>query len=239
MVDAAISSAVVPLSRVALAEDPLEFVFKVTTPVSAFAESRVMTPSLAAVVNDEVPAIVKTPPTLPKISLSAVVPLLATTRAPAVTWSRVMSAVPEFVLSAPALMVAVKVPVPVLIVVPLPLLFMVIAAAPESRCASTTPLAAVSLAVNVRSPLSVVIFALMRMDLPACIVRSPPSPLPLAAVIAAFTVISLLACRVTFEPPDKMFSIELGQMVMSSEEVALLIWLAVVLLSKSAPSPTS
>ena len=71
MVDAAISSAVVPLSRVALAEDPLEFVFKVTTPVSAFAESRVMTPSLAAVVNDEVPETVKTP--LSKMSLPAAV----------------------------------------------------------------------------------------------------------------------------------------------------------------------
>ena len=61
MVDAAISSAVVPLSSVAWADVFDEFVVKVTAPVSAFAESRVMTPSLAAVVNDEAPVTVKAP----------------------------------------------------------------------------------------------------------------------------------------------------------------------------------
>ena len=192
-----------------------------------------MTPSLAAVVNDEVPETVKTP--LSKMSLPAVVPLLVMTKAPAVTVFKVMSAVPELVLSAPALMVAVKVPVPVLIVAPVRL----ISALPLSRCASTTPLAAVSLAVNVRSPLSVVILALISMVRPACMVRLPPSPLPLAAVIAPFTVMSLLACRVTFEPSDKMLWIELGQIVMSVEELTPLIRLAVVLLSKSDPSATS
>ena len=112
------------------------------------------------------PVIVKTPPTLPKISLPAVAPLFVIARAPAVTLSSVMSPLVDFVL-----MVAVKVPVPVSIVVPLPLLFMVITAAPESRCASTAP---VSFAVKVRAPLLVVIFALMRMDLPACMVKPPP-----------------------------------------------------------------
>ena len=60
-VDAAIFSAVVPLSSVAWADVFDECVFKVTAPVSAFAESRVMTPSLAAVVNYEVPETGKTP----------------------------------------------------------------------------------------------------------------------------------------------------------------------------------
>ena len=80
-----------------------------TAPVSAFAESRVMTPSLAAVVNDEVFVIVKTPPTLPKISLPGVGPLLVTTRLPAVTLSSVMSPLVRVVLPVPALIVAVKV----------------------------------------------------------------------------------------------------------------------------------
>ena len=61
MVDAAISSADVPLSSVAWADVFDEFVDKVNAPVSAFAWSRVMTPSLAEVVNDEVQETVKTP----------------------------------------------------------------------------------------------------------------------------------------------------------------------------------
>ena len=108
-------------------------VLKVTAPVIALVESRVMSALLTLAVKEEVPAIVKTPPTLPKISLPDVGPLLVTTRLPAVTLSSVMSPLVRFVLPVPALIVAVKVPEPVLIVVPGPLLFMVITAAPEAR----------------------------------------------------------------------------------------------------------
>ena len=52
-VDVAKSNAVVPLSRVALALDPV--VFKLTVPPSAFVPLRVIVALLALVVNDEVP----------------------------------------------------------------------------------------------------------------------------------------------------------------------------------------
>ena len=41
----------------------------------------------------------------------------------------------------------------------------------------------------------------------------PPSPLPLAAVIASETVMSLLACRMTFVPADNDALIVLGVIV--------------------------
>ena len=69
--DAAILRAVVPLSIVALPDDPV--VFKVTAPVNAFAELRVISALLTLVVKEEVPAIVTTP--LSKISLPDVGPL--------------------------------------------------------------------------------------------------------------------------------------------------------------------
>ena len=121
------------MSIVALPDDPV--VFKVTAPVNAFAELRVISALLTLVVNEEVPAIVKTP--LSKISLPDVGPLLVATRLPAVMLLNVMSPLVRFVFPVPALMVEVKAPVPVFIVVPEA---RVITAVPESRWASTTPL---------------------------------------------------------------------------------------------------
>jgi len=204
--DAAILRAVVPLSIVALPDDPV--VFKVTVPVNAFAELRVISALLTLVVNEEVPAIVNTP--LSKISLPDVGPLLVATRLPAVILLNVMSPLVRFVFPVPALIVEVKTPVPVFIVVPEA---RVITAVPESRWASTTPLEVRSFAISVRLPLSVVIFALMRIERPACMVKVPPFPLPLAAVIASETVMSLLACRTTFVPADNDALIVLGVIV--------------------------
>jgi len=158
--DAAILRAVVPLSIVALPDDPV--VFKVTVPVNAFAELRVISALLTLVVNEEVPAIVNTP--LSKISLPDVGPLLVATRLPAVILLNVMSPLVRFVFPVPALIVEVKTPVPVFIVVPEA---RVMTAVPESRCASTTPLEVRSFAISVRLPLSVVIFALTRTERPA------------------------------------------------------------------------
>ena len=204
--DAAILRAVVPLSIVALPDDPV--VFKVTVPVNAFAELRVISALLTLVVNEEVPAIVNTP--LSKISLPDVGPLLVATRLPAVILLNVMSPLVRFVFPVPALIVEVKTPVPVFIVM---FEARVITAVPESRCASTTPLAVRSFAISVRLPLSVVIFALTRIERPACMVKVPPFPLPLAAVIASETVMSLLACRTTFVPADNDALIVLGVIV--------------------------
>ena len=209
--DAAILRAVVPLSIVALPDDPV--VFKVTVPVNAFAELRVISALLTLVVNEEVPAIVNTP--LSKISLPDVGPLLVATRLPAVILLNVMSPLVRFVFPVPALIVEVKTPVPVFIVVPEA---RVMTAVPESRCASTTPLEVRSFAISVRLPLSVVIFALTRTERPACMVKLPPSPLPLAAVIASETVMSLLACMTTLVAADNNVVIEVGVIVESLEE---------------------
>ena len=209
--DAAILRAVVPLSIVALPDDPV--VFKVTVPVNAFAELRVISALLTLVVNEEVPAIVNTP--LSKISLPDVGPLLVATRLPAVILLNVMSPLVRFVFPVPALIVEVKTPVPVFIVVPEA---RVMTAVPESRCASTTPLEVRSFAISVRLPLSVVIFALTRTERPACKVRLPPSPLPLAAVIASETVMSLLACMTTLVAADNNVVIEVGVIVELLEE---------------------
>ena len=67
----------------------------------------------------------------------------------------------------------VRVPVLTLSVVPPA---RVMTALPLSRSASTTPLATVSLAVRVRFPLSVVMFALISRLRPAWRVRLPPLP---------------------------------------------------------------
>ena len=209
--DAATLRAVVPLSIVALPDDPV--VFKVTAPVNAFAELRVMSALLTLVVKEEVPAIVKTP--LSKISLPDVGPLLVAIRLPAVMLLNVMSPLVRFVFPVPALIVAVKTPVPVFIVVPEA---KAITAVPESRCASTTPLEVRSFAISVRLPLSVVIFALTRTERPACKVRLPPLPLALFAVTVLDTVMSLLACRTTFVPADKAVAIVVGVIVEALEE---------------------
>ena len=198
------------MSIVALPDDPV--VFKVTAPVNAFAEMRVMSALLTLVVKEEVPAIVNTP--LSKISLPDVGPLLVATRLPAVTLLSVMSPLVRFVFPVPALMVEVKTPVPVFIVVPEA---RVITAVPESRWASTTPLAVRSFAISVRLPLSVVIFALTRTERPACKVRLPPLPLALFAVTVLDTVMSLLACRTTFVPADYDVAIVVGVIVEALE----------------------
>ena len=200
------------MSIVALPDDPV--VFKVTAPVNAFAEFRVMSALLTLVVKEEVPAIVKIP--LSKISLPDVGPLLVAARLPAVTLLSVMSPLVRFVFPVPALMVEVKTPVPVFIVVPEA---RVITAVPESRWASTTPLEVRSFAISVRLPLSVVIFALTRTERPACKVRLPPLPLALLAVIASETVISLLASRTTLVGDDNNVLIVLGVIVESLEEL--------------------
>ena len=200
------------MSIVALPDDPV--VFKVTAPVNAFAESRVMSALLTLVVKEEVPAIVKIP--LSTISLPAVGPLLVAARLPAVTLPNVMSPLVRFVFPVPALMVEVKTPVPVFIVVPEA---RVITAVPESRWASTTPLEVRSFAISVRLPLSVVIFALTRTERPACMVRLPPLPLALFAVIASETVMSLLACRTTLFAADNSVVIASGVIVELLEEL--------------------
>ena len=189
-------------------------VFKLTAPVNAFAESRVMSALLTLVVKEEVPAMVKTP--LSIMSLPEVGPLLVTTRLPAVTLLSVMSPLARFVLPVPALRSAVKLPEPVLTVVPEA---RVITAAPESRWASTTPLDVRSFAISTRLPLSVVIFALTRTERPACKVKLPPLPLALFAVTAAETVMSLLACRTTFVAADNNVVIVVGVIVESLEEL--------------------
>ena len=199
------------MSIAALPDDPV--VFKVTAPVNTFAESSVISALLTLVVKEEVPAIVKTP--LSKISLPDVGPLLVATRLPAVILLNVMSPLVRFVFPVPALIVEVKTPVPVFIVVPEA---RVITAVPESRCASTTPLAVRSFAISVRLPLSVVIFALTRTERPACKVRLPPLPLALFAVITLDTVMSLLACRMTFVPADNAVVIVVGVIVELLEE---------------------
>ncbi len=96
----------------------------------------------------------------------------------------------------------------------------VITAAPESRCASSTPLAVVSLAVRVRLPLSVTMLSLRKIDRPAWRVKAPPPPEVLFAVRAVERVISLFAWRVTAVPALSRSVMLLTPMV--------LFWLALV-----------
>ena len=214
--EVAILRAVVPPSILASS-----LIFKLIAPVNALVVlSITISPLEALVVKEEVPEIVNTP--LSKISLAAVGPLLVATRLPAVTLLKVMSPLVRFVFPVPALIVALNTPVPVFIVVPDA---NVITAAPESRCASTTPLLlpsepveVTSFAINVRSPLSVVIFALTSTERPACKVKSPPSPPELFAVMASDTVMSLLACRTTLVAADNKVMIALGVIVELLEE---------------------
>ena len=63
-------------------------------------------------------------------------------------------------------------------------------AAPGSRSASMTPLDCGAFAIRVRSPLSVTMLALTRMDRPASKLSAPPSPTALLTSILLLTVMS-------------------------------------------------
>ena len=101
---------------------------------------------------------------------------------------------------------------PVSIVVPVAI---VMTASPAKRCASTTPADSGAFANNVRFPLSVVMFALMRMLRPASSVSEPPLPEELFTTMGLLTVISLLACRMTLVPLASVSVIRLDAIVMS------------------------
>ncbi len=90
--------------------------------------------------------------------------------------------------------VIVTLPVPALMLVPAA---MVISAAPASRLLR---FALGSFAVRVRLPPPVVILAFNKILRPALSVMLPPAAIVGVVVIAAFTVMSLLACSSTAEP---------------------------------------
>ena len=130
------------------------------------------------------------------LSVSVVTVLETIDPALTVTPVSVMAPGAVVVIPAPLAMSSVSVPVPRLSVVPDAT---VITAAPAARSAATTPSAAVSLAVSVRLPLSVVMLALMSTLFPADSVSAPPLP-PALATIGLFTVMSLLAWSTTAVP---------------------------------------
>ena len=103
------------------------------------------------------------------------------------------------------------VPVPASILVPLAI---EIRAAPASRALSTTPLAAVSLAVSVNLPLSVLMFPLSNIERPACRVSAPPVPLALLVTRLVDSVMSLLACSVSAVPAFKKLRISAAKSVL-------------------------
>ena len=103
-------------------------------------------------------------------------------------------ALPELLTKLPPLATSVTTPVPALMLTPLP---RVRVAVPLSRLA---PMAPGSPATAVRLPLSVLIVALSAIERPACSVKAPPLPDRLLALMAAETVMSLLACNVTAVP---------------------------------------
>ena len=147
----------------------------------------------------------KLPPTLvvPRtILLSAVCPSFCNDRLPdVVIVCRVISPLVLSVKPAPVPRVIFTFPVPASIEVAGAI---VIPAAPASRCASTTPLATVSLAVIVRLPLSVLILALMLMLRPACKVKSPPLPPGLLITMSLSKEIPLLACSTNAVPASRV-----------------------------------
>ena len=114
---------------------------------------------------------------------------------------------------APLLRVIVVFPVPESSVTPGAI---VMTALPGSLLASMTPLAVVSLPVNVKLPLSVVMLALTRILRPACKVIAPPFPPVLLVVMAVLTVISLLACNAMAVPVLVMLVISVVDMVLSA-----------------------
>ncbi len=133
-----------------------------------------------------------------RMLLSAVGPLLVTLSVAVVMLASVTLPLAVLVLPAPSRRSMVTVPVPAFMVVPFAC---EMTAAPASRCASTTPLASFSLPISTTLPLSVVMLALIRIERPACIVRLPPLPAALVTMSApACCVMSLFACRMTFEP---------------------------------------
>ncbi len=132
---------------------------------------------------------------IPLAMTSELVAILCASTVPPVTLRNEISPAVLLVLPMPVPRRIVTLPVPALIKVPLAI---VMAAAPASRCASITPVAKSSLAYKFRLPLSVSILAFNRMLRPACRVSVPPLPLTLLTRILLLTVMSLLACRITF-----------------------------------------